>query len=121
MAVDKELLHLDLYGLLGVSEKASEKEVWTAGREHSRVRRGACTGASPFPPPPTPQHRVLSAKAEGGSRGCWPRPLPSSCQWGCWPRPLPSSCQWGCWPCPLPSSCQWAPSKLEENSLMLRR
>lgn len=27
MAVDKDLLQLDLYGLLGVGEKASEKEV----------------------------------------------------------------------------------------------
>ncbi|XP_014796182.1 PREDICTED: dnaJ homolog subfamily C member 17 isoform X2 [Calidris pugnax] len=33
MAVDKDLLELDLYGLLGVSEKASEKEVKTAYRQ----------------------------------------------------------------------------------------
>ncbi|NXT00582.1 DJC17 protein, partial [Jacana jacana] len=33
MAVDKELLQLDLYGLLGVGEKASEKEVKTAFRQ----------------------------------------------------------------------------------------
>ncbi|NXH41045.1 DJC17 protein, partial [Dicaeum eximium] len=33
MAVDKELLERDLYGLLGVSEKASEKEVKTAFRQ----------------------------------------------------------------------------------------
>lgn len=31
MAVDKELLERDLYGLLGVGEKASEKEVRAAG------------------------------------------------------------------------------------------
>uniref|UniRef100_A0A8C0I878 Uncharacterized protein n=1 Tax=Bubo bubo TaxID=30461 RepID=A0A8C0I878_BUBBB len=34
--VDKELQHLDLYGLLGVSEKASEKEVRAAAWEPSR-------------------------------------------------------------------------------------
>ncbi|NXN97086.1 DJC17 protein, partial [Rhinopomastus cyanomelas] len=33
MAADKELLRLDLYGLLGISEKASEKEVKTAYRQ----------------------------------------------------------------------------------------
>ncbi|NXO72246.1 DJC17 protein, partial [Phainopepla nitens] len=33
MAVDKELLERDLYGLLGVGEKASEKEVKTAFRQ----------------------------------------------------------------------------------------
>ncbi|NWQ69493.1 DJC17 protein, partial [Neopipo cinnamomea] len=33
MAVDKDLLELDLYGLLGVGEKASEKEVKTAFRQ----------------------------------------------------------------------------------------
>ncbi|NXQ55270.1 DJC17 protein, partial [Anthoscopus minutus] len=33
MAVDKELLELDLYGLLGIGEKASEKEVKTAFRQ----------------------------------------------------------------------------------------
>ncbi|NXH80069.1 DJC17 protein, partial [Edolisoma coerulescens] len=33
MAVDKELLEQDLYGLLGVGEKASEKEVKTAFRQ----------------------------------------------------------------------------------------
>ncbi|GAB0189567.1 dnaJ subfamily C member 17 [Grus japonensis] len=33
MAVDKELLQLDLYGLLGVGEKASEKEVKKAYRQ----------------------------------------------------------------------------------------
>ncbi|NWW54727.1 DJC17 protein, partial [Pedionomus torquatus] len=33
MAVDKELLELDLYGLLGVGEKASEKEVKKAFRQ----------------------------------------------------------------------------------------
>ncbi|XP_074773961.1 dnaJ homolog subfamily C member 17 isoform X2 [Athene noctua] len=33
MAVDKELLELDLYGLLGVGEKASEKEVKKAYRQ----------------------------------------------------------------------------------------
>lgn len=31
MAVDKELLERDLYGLLGIGEKASEKEVRCAG------------------------------------------------------------------------------------------
>lgn len=31
MAVDKELLERDLYGLLGIGEKASEKEVRGAG------------------------------------------------------------------------------------------
>lgn len=38
MAVDKDLLQLDLYGLLGVGEKASEKEVRAAGREPSGGR-----------------------------------------------------------------------------------
>ncbi|RMB97930.1 hypothetical protein DUI87_25408 [Hirundo rustica rustica] len=33
MAVDKELLERDLYGLLGIGEKASEKEVKTAFRQ----------------------------------------------------------------------------------------
>ncbi|KAJ7419888.1 DnaJ subfamily C member 17 [Pitangus sulphuratus] len=33
MAVDKDLLELDLYGLLGIGEKASEKEVKTAFRQ----------------------------------------------------------------------------------------
>lgn len=31
MAVDKELLELDLYALLGVAEKAAEKEVGRGG------------------------------------------------------------------------------------------
>uniref|UniRef100_A0A8C3KW41 DnaJ homolog subfamily C member 17 n=1 Tax=Chrysolophus pictus TaxID=9089 RepID=A0A8C3KW41_CHRPC len=33
MAVDKDLLELDLYGLLGVGEKASEKEIKKAYRQ----------------------------------------------------------------------------------------
>lgn len=35
MAVDKELLERDLYGLLGIGEKASEKEVRGSGRAPS--------------------------------------------------------------------------------------
>ncbi|KAK4822364.1 hypothetical protein QYF61_013555 [Mycteria americana] len=76
MAVDKDLLQLDLYGLLGVGEKASEKEVRAAGREPSRGRGEARTGArslpslgasSPaLPPPAFPSGPA--AVAEGGRR-----------------------------------------------------
>uniref|UniRef100_A0A8C8AWJ2 Uncharacterized protein n=1 Tax=Otus sunia TaxID=257818 RepID=A0A8C8AWJ2_9STRI len=57
MAVNKELLELDLYSVLAVGKKTLEKEVRAAGRELSRGCRGAWARASLFPPRPTPQYR----------------------------------------------------------------
>lgn len=64
MAVDKELLQLDLYGLLGIGEKASEKEVRAAAGE---ARAG-----------PVPQERRPLPRAGGG----WGagRPPPPCCR-----------------------------------------
>lgn len=49
MAVDKDLLQLDLYGLLGVGEKASEKEVRVRGPGTLMGLRGG-RGLGPGPP-----------------------------------------------------------------------
>lgn len=55
MAVDKDVLELDLYGLLGIGEKASEKEV-RAGGGHTGPPPLSPLWASP--PPPSPQCRA---------------------------------------------------------------
>lgn len=59
MAVDKELLERDLYGLLGIGEKASEKEV---------RGQAARDGFLLSPPLPVPVSR------ERGVPGCSPVP-----------------------------------------------
>lgn len=49
MAVTKELLQMDLYALLGIEEKAADKEVRTVVRRAESDRAGgpSCLGASP--------------------------------------------------------------------------
>lgn len=49
MAVDKDLLQLDLYGLLGVGEKASEKEVSAEGRLGARPPPSRSRSGCPRP------------------------------------------------------------------------
>lgn len=68
MAVDKELLERDLYGLLGIGEKASEKEVRGAGGSG----RAPSLLSPPCPGVPGsgafPARRALLSSAE--LRGC---------------------------------------------------
>lgn len=49
MAVTKELLQMDLYALLGIEEKATDKEVRTGARRADPERPGGLSrlGASP--------------------------------------------------------------------------
>lgn len=65
MAVDKDLLQLDLYGLLGVGEKASEKEVRVRGPGTLMGLRGG--GSDRGPLWSFPQERGLLPRSEGGS------------------------------------------------------
>lgn len=65
MAVDKELLERDLYGLLGVGEKASEKEVRGAGG----------SGRAPSAPslPPSLSRCPRERRAPGAARAALQR------------------------------------------------
>lgn len=49
MAVAKDLLQMDLYALLGIEEKAADKEVRTVARrvESDRPAGPSCLGSSP--------------------------------------------------------------------------
>lgn len=71
MAVDKELLERDLYGLLGIGEKASEKEV------RGQAARDGFLLSPPLPSSPCPGvsgarcSRLLSrAELRGCSKRC---------------------------------------------------
>lgn len=86
MAVDKDLLQLDLYGLLGVSEKASEKEVSAVGRLGARPPPSLSRPGRPRPCSAAP--RLALGGREGGSGLGQGQGLLSSSPHGCSKCPL---------------------------------
>lgn len=78
MAVDKDLLQLDLYGLLGVGEKASEKEVSAVGRLGARPPPSLSRPGRPRPCSAAPRLALGGREGARGwvrARGCSPPPL----------------------------------------------
>lgn len=70
MAVGKDVLELDLYGLLGIGEKASEKEVRAGGRSYRAPSSLPALGGSAAAFPSVPGGRRLGRGSVLPLPGC---------------------------------------------------